>query len=386
MDEKVPKKQNLLSRIVALFLTVCLILGGVVLVVYRDRLNLDALRRLLEYRHLQTSQTGEAVPFSHAGGKQMSIAYLKSGVLTASSTGVRYYSVSGDLYVEEVMNMEHPVLHSVGDIGVAYDAGGKTLFVFRDRAEVFQLELEGSGDLLSARVNENGWLVVTAQESGYKGAVTVYDSSYTRKMIQINLSSTFIVDAAISPDNKTVAVVTMNQEAGAFQSQVWFYPIDAKEPSAIVNLGNKVALDLDYEDDTLWVLGESSVTIIGKNGETSNTYSLGRDYLKGASLDGDGFALLLLGRYRSGSANRAVTIGADGTELGSMAITSSALAQSAAGRYIGLLSGDELSIYTWDFTPYSSITQTGNARYLSLSDDGSTMLANAQHIWLYLPQ
>lgn len=386
MDEKAPKKQNFLSRIVALLLTCCLLLGGVALVVYRDHLNLDALRRFLEYRHLQTSQTGEAVPFSHAGGKQMSIAYLNSGVLTASSTGVRYYAVSGDLYAEEVLNMEHPVLQSAGDTGVAYDAGGKNLLVFRDRTEVFQLELEGNGDLLSARVNENGWLVVTAQESGYKGAVTVYDSSYTRKMIQINLSSTFIVDAAISPDNKMVAVVTMNQEAGAFQSQVRFYPIDAKEPSAIVNLGNRVVLDLDYEDQTLWVLGESSVTIIGENGATSNTYSLGRDYLKGASLGGDGFALLLLGRYRSGSANRAVTIGADGTELASMTITSTALAQSAAGRYVGLLSGDELSVYTWDFTPYSHLTQTGNARYLSLSDDGSAMLANAQHIWLYLPQ
>ena len=250
---------------------------------------------------------------------------------------------------------------------------------------VFQLELEGNGDLLSARVNRNGWLVVTAQESGYKGSVTVYDNSYTRKMIQINLSSTFIVDAAISPDNKTVAVVTMNQEAGAFQSQVWFYPIDAKEPSAIVNLGNRVVLDLDYEDGTLWVLEESSLTIIGGNGATSNTYSLGRDYLKGASLGGDGFALLLLGRYRSGSANRAVTIGEDGTELASMTITSTALAQSAAGRYVALLSGDALSIYTWEFTPYSDLTQTGNARYLSLSADGSAMLANAQQLWLYLP-
>ena len=386
MDEKeAPKKQNLLSRMLALLLTCCLLLGGVAVVVYRDYLNLDALRRFLEYRHLQTSQTGEAVPFSHAGGKQMSIAYLESGVLTASSTGVRYYSISGDLYAEEVLNMEHPVLQSAGNTGVAYDAGGKNLLVFREREMVFQLELEGNGDLLSARVNRNGWLVVTAQESGYKGSVTVYDNSYTRKMIQINLSSTFIVDAAISPDNKMVAVVTMNQEAGAFQSQVWFYPIDAKEPSAIVNLGNRVVLDLDYEDGTLWVLEESSLTIIGGNGATSNTYSLGRDYLKGASLGGDGFALLLLGRYRSGSANRAVTIGEDGTELASMTITSTALAQSAAGRYVALLSGDALSIYTWEFTPYSDLTQTGNARYLSLSADGSAMLANAQQLWLYLP-
>ena len=58
---------------------------------------------------------------------------------------------------------------------VAYDAGNQALFAFRGGEESFKLDLEGGADLLSARPNEGGWMAVTAQQSGYKGAVTVYD-------------------------------------------------------------------------------------------------------------------------------------------------------------------------------------------------------------------
>lgn len=64
-------------------------------------------------------------------GEQASFAYLKNGVLMASAAGARYYSLSGELYAEEVRNLEHPVLSASKEAGVVYDAGGEDLFVFR---------------------------------------------------------------------------------------------------------------------------------------------------------------------------------------------------------------------------------------------------------------
>ena len=113
-----PKKPNILVRLIALLVTAALLLGALALVVYRDRLNLDALARWFEFRDLETSESGEAVPFSHAGGKQASFAYLENGVLLASDTGARYYSFSGELYAEEVQNLEHPVLTASDSCGV----------------------------------------------------------------------------------------------------------------------------------------------------------------------------------------------------------------------------------------------------------------------------
>ena len=383
-NKETPKKQNILLRLLALLLTAALVLGALALVVFRDELNLDALKRFLTYRSLETGETGQAAPFNHAGGDSASFAYLKDGILLASSNGANYYSVSGESYAQEVLAMEHPVLSANRACAVAYDAGGQALFVFRDRQEVFSLALDGDADLLSARVNEEGWLAVTAQASGYKGSVTAYNSAGS-EVIQVNLSSTFTVDAAVSPDSRRLAVVTMGQSEGNFSSQLTLYAVDQEEPLFSVSLGNTLVLDMDYESDAIWLLGESALYILDTQSQALSTYSFGRSYLKGCALGGDGFALVLLGRYRSGMANQALTIGPGGEVLASQDLSAQVLDFDAAGRYISLLTGSALSICTKDFSPYSTLTDTQDARYTALSDDGSALLADRQRAWLYLP-
>lgn len=381
---KKPKKPNIIFRLLALLVTVALVLGALALVVYRDRLNLDALKRWLAYRNLDTSQTGQAEPFTHAGGDKLSVAYLDNGILLSSSAGAHYYSFSGDKYAEEVLAMDNPVLAVSSNSGVVYDAGGQSLFLFRGTEEVFDLSLEGDADLLSARVNDNGWLAVTAQQSGFKGAVTVYNAS-GEKVIRISLSSTFLVDAVLSPDNKTVAVVTMDQEAGSFHSEVLFYPVNKTEPTARISLGQSAVLDMDYEPDTLWILGEDRLMTAHPGNESLQTYSFGRSYLKGCDLDGDGFALLLLGRYRAGSADQALTISPDGSVLASLELNTSVLDYDSAGSYCSILTGSQLQIYTSYLEPYTALDATLGARYTALAENGSSLLADTQQAWLYIP-
>ena len=256
-NEKAPapkriKKPNMLVRLLALAATAALILGALVLVVYRDTLNVDALKRWLAYRDMPA---GEAAPFTHAGGDKLSIAYLDSGAVTVSAAGAHYYGLNGERLAEEVLSVENPVLSASRTTAVAYDAGNQSLFVFRGGAESFRLSLTGSNNLLSARVNDSGWLAVTAQQSGFKGAVTVYNS-HGREVITIGLSSVFAVDAAVSPNGQSVAVVTMGQEQGDFFSRLLLYPLDQTEPSLQVDLGALTVLDLDYEEGLLWVLGD----------------------------------------------------------------------------------------------------------------------------------
>ena len=381
---KKPKKTNIFVRLLILAVTAALVAGALLLVVYRDRLNLDAFKRWLTYRSLETSETGQAEPFTHAGGDKLSLAYLDSGVLLASAAGAHYYSFSGEVYAQEVLAMENPVLSAAADAGVVYDAGGQSLFLFRDGQEPFQLTLDGGGDLLSARVNDSGWLAVTAQQSGYKGVVTVYNAGGSQ-VIQIRLSSTFVVDAALSPDCRTVAVVTMDQEGGVFQSQVRFYPVDQEEPSAQVSLGSIAPLDLDYESGRLWVLGEDCLMIVSDDGKESAVYSFGRSYLKGCALGGDGFALLLLGSYRAGSASQAVTVDGEGQALAQISLTGQVLDFDAAGRYCSLLSGSQLSVCTSELADYALLESTQGARYTALSPNGSALLADSQRAWLFIP-
>lgn len=370
-------------RVIALAVTIALVLCVLIAVVFHDHLNLTAIKRWMSTRDISTSQTGEGTPFPYVSGSRQSAACLDDGVLFASDGGAHYYSFTGVTYAEEICSFVNPVINVNRTCGVIYDVGEKNLYQFQKGTETFSLSSEGEGNLLSARVNESGWLAVTTQESGYKGSVTVYDNNH-EKVINISLSSAFLVDAAISPDCKTVAIITMGQSEGTFQSRLLFYPVDAKEPSDQVSLGNTMVLDMEYEGGNLWIVGEESLTIVSAGTKTSTTYSYDRNYLKGCSLNGNGFALLLLGHYRAGSASQVVVVNSSGA-ASVQDLTTQVLSFSAAGRYFSLLTGDTLTVYTPDLTEYAKLDDTKSARYTALSPDGTCVLADQQQAWLYLP-
>ena len=91
---------------------------------------------------------------------------------------------------------------------MVYDAGGSSLYILGQRALVWSVQdLE---PILSARLNRNGQLTVVTQSSSYRGTVTVYDASYSPVM-RIDLSSAFVMDAALSDDGHTLAILTVGQ-------------------------------------------------------------------------------------------------------------------------------------------------------------------------------
>lgn len=380
------KKPNRLVRLLALLATAALVLGAMVLVIYRDSININTVKRWLAYRNMETGESGESVPFSHAGGDKLDLAYLDSGVVTASAAGAHYYGLDGQRLAEEVRSLENPVLTASGTTAVVYDAGNQSLFAYRGGEEYFTLNLSGSADLLSARPNEGGWLAVTAQQSGYKGAVTVYDRR-GEPVIQISLSSTFAVDAAVSPDGSTVAVVTIGQDLGVFFSRLLLYHVNREEPFAQIDLGSLTVLDMDFDENLIWLVGEDQLLTVSlePEGQTTNTYYISPNYLKGCSLGGDGFAFLLVGRYRSGSADQALLIDRSAQAVRSIPLTGQVLDYAAAGDCCALLTGSQLSMYNANLEFFAGVANTRAARKVALSSNGSALLANDQHAWLYLP-
>ena len=246
------------------------------------------------------------------------------------------------------------------------------------------VRVQVDGDLLSARINDAGWLAVTAQQSGYKGSTTVYNAE-GKEVIQINLSSTFAVDAILSPDCKTVAVITMDQINGVFSSRVLFYPVDRTEPSAQVDLGSTTVLDLDYESNLLWVLGEDRLITVSSDGTGQHAYELGRFHLKGWDLGGEGFALLLTGRYRAGNANQALIIGPEGKLLAGIDLLTPVLDYDSAGSGCAILTASGLTVYDAQGVVRALLDDPQGARYVSLHKNGSAMLADGQRAWLYIP-
>ena len=101
-DTQAPEKRkpNLLVRLLAFLVTLALVLGAVALVVNRDRLNLDAVKRYFSYRDLERSDSGQAQSFRVDGGDSSRYASVDGDLLLCFTKGVKLYSGSGTVYVE----------------------------------------------------------------------------------------------------------------------------------------------------------------------------------------------------------------------------------------------------------------------------------------------
>lgn len=389
MDEQnVPKKKNLLLRLLAFLVTLTLAAGAIFLVANRDKLSLDSLKRYFTYRSLERSDTGQAESFPYSGSSTDVLSAFGSDLLVCSAGGVRLYSGGGVCYVEDAISLEKPAAEVCGDTAAVYSVGGNAVYLYRDRTALDSLtDLDGS--ILSVRLNSAGWLAVTARESGYKAVVTVYDEKQEKRM-SFRLSSAFVTDAVVTEDCGSLAVVTIGQNGAAFESQLCFYTLPVGQegsvdydlsPESSYSLGNNVILDLQG-GDPIWCVGDTGVSVW--SGEEVNTWSCQDKYLKSYALS-DRFAAMLVGKYRAGSQAELYTVDAGGTASDGLSIHEQVLSLSAAGRYVAVLTADRLDIYTQDLDLYDTLEGTGGARKVLMRDDGTALLIASETAHLYVP-
>jgi hypothetical protein len=158
------------------------------------------------------------------------------------------------------------------------------------------------------------------------------------------------------------------------------------EPDWTCPVGNNAILDLRWTSSGIWALGESGLYIVSGDGVLSGSYDYGGRYLKAFSLDGDGTASLLLGKYRAGSTAELLTINASGELAAALPVEEQVLSLSAAGRYVGVLTADRLDIYSQDLELYNTLNGTQNAQKVLQRSDGSAMLIDSTTARLYVPQ
>ena len=383
-----PKKKRripgFLLRLIALAVVLAAALVLVLLVIFRDRLNIDSIRRWFHYRSLTISDNGRAESFAYDGDLSCTFAVLDGDLLVCSGNAISLYSGSGTRYIHEQVSMENPVVNTNGTLAVVYDAGGSSLYVLGQRALVWSAtDLEG---ILSARLNKNGQLTVVTQASGYRGMVTVYDASYN-PLMSVSLASAFVMDAALSDDGRTLATLTVGQNDGAFATGLELYTMNYSsggyQADVSCSLGGGVALGLRHTQSAVWALSDRGLTVTGHDGQTVWVDWPGK-YLRRYTLRGDGFAVALLGKYRAGSQAELWVVDSRGGWQ-TLELNEQVMSIAAAGRYFAVLTGDRLDIYTDGLELYSSLEGTQGARTVLLMPDGSAVLISANSAGFYVP-
>lgn len=367
------------------FLIFFLVLAAVLLVVlaaaWRDGTGFDILRRTFSYQN--QAGEGEAV-YEYDASSQNRFAVLGDRLVVLSSTKLQILDPEdGEIWSVNV-SMSAPALVQSGDRAAAYDVGGTDLYVLNEEGELLHLTAEEGEPFLAASLNEDGWLAVTEEKAASKGWVSVYDPDL-ELVFEFKSSQRFVMDACVTDNGKYLAAVTLGQETGTFVSNVVIYDLGKQDPEAEYDVTDGLVAAITDRDGQLVSVSDTCLTLANTKGEVEATYAFSGAYLRGYDLGGDGFVPLLLGRYRSGSVGRLVTVNDKGEEIASLDVSEEVLDLSAAGRYLAVLYADRLVVYNQELEVYATYESADYASGVLVRSDGSALLMSGESASLFLP-
>ncbi len=385
-SKKLPKrrKKSGRGRMLPLLLVMLAVLGAVGYAAYRNLDSMDSLRRRLSYNKVEQDADGKAELFRYSSDRSADYTMLGDDLLIVSTTRVQLLDSMGQELWTRTVGFDNPAVARGGKTAAVYDVGGKTLFLLDERGLLRDMSGESGNGVIAASLNASGYLALTTLKSGYRAAVTVYDPSGTA-VFTFNSSERYVTDARVLDDNRHLAAVTPGESDGVYASTLTFYALDSEQKLDEATFSGSMILALGGVGGKLAALEDDRLTLFGPDGSLAGSCRFDYPYLRAASMDGDGYAVLLLSRYRSGSALRLMTADAEGNVLGTLDEQREIVDISAAGAYVAVLYTDSLTIYNRDLSVCAALNGTDFAKLTIMRPDGTALLVGASRAWLFIP-
>ena len=384
-QEEAPKRiqpKNKKKKWLRLAVVTAIVLAIVALAVLWDSTTFDGLRRSFVYARADKDENGCARLYSYDSDRSGCFATLDGSLIRSSLSQVSVMGEDGNMRFHESVKFRCAAIDSNGKRAVAYDIGGTELYVLDSKGLVHHITCDS--EVQSAQLGEDNKLAVVVNKSGYKAAAYVYDAA-GQLTFEFDSADKFIMTAAVSDDGKHLAAVTMGQSDGVFTSYVVIYRMTRKEPTATCELPGEAVYDLRTVDNTFCVVAENALYFVANNGTINASYPFEESYLRRCSLQGDGFAALLLGRYKSGAQGTLLTVDERGKVIGQVEADGEVLDLSASGNYVAALYSDHLTIYDKRMRECATLSNVSAAREILMRGDGSAVLAGNGSAALYLP-
>lgn len=380
-EREKPRRGGGLRRALALLLFLAA-LGGAVWF-FSSRNGTEALRQRFSYNKTLTGTDSRAELYRYDNDRTNRFALLGDRLLVASTTRVQLLAPGGSEVWSRTVSFTQPGVALGNQYAAVYDVGGTTLLLLGSAGLVRDMSAVTETGILSVSLNASDYLALTTLKSGYRSAVSVYDPA-GEPVFTFNSADRYAVNACVLPDNRHLAAVTLGEAEGAFASILMRFALDSEKAESSTTLNGSLVLELGNMGMQLSALEDDRITVFNADGTLSGSTRFGYPYLRGYALGSD-FAVLLLSRYRSGSAMQLVSVGTDGAAVASLDLRREVLDVSAAGRYIAVLFADSLTVYTRELEEYAVLEGTDYAKRAVVRDDGTTLLLGSAHAWLFVP-
>jgi hypothetical protein len=310
-----------------------------------------------------------------SGSKQVSTS-VGNGLAVASSTGLQLLDRNGQEILKESFSMTTPAITACDTAVACFDVGGTSLYWGNLKGEFVDLTQEQN--IFTVTMNDSGWMCVCTEETGYRGAVTVYNAK-REQVYRWSSGEGYPITACLSPDNSLLATLSVNSEG----STVHFFRLDSETEQAQYFAQTEIIMDMCWMSDSrLCFLSQQRCGTLDENGELCGAYDFGDQYLTEYDLSG-GYPVLMLGQYRTGGTGTLLSLGQNAEVVGQTEIDRELLVLDGSASYIGVLCQDGLYEYSRSMNQLGFSSDVSSAKDIAVLDNGNIFVIETNYAELY---
>lgn len=256
-------KKKLVKLIIAIILLILITAIGIL---YEN--NNDVKNFLDKYVFLKEKYENDLpkIPITSANGIN-TYAY-KGIILILDNNKLTAYNANGHEEYSLDIEIANPIFKSAGDYLSIGEKNGKKIYVISDKNIIWQKDLEGN--ICDLTINSNGYLAVAITGTLYRTIVQTFDNKGEEQFKNF-LSSTYVIDMNISPDNKYLAIAETNFSGIMIQSNIKIVSMEKAEiEHNLTNIEGDLIVNIKYQSkDELACVFDNHIEII-KDGANSS--------------------------------------------------------------------------------------------------------------------
>lgn len=220
-DDK-KKREIKIRKKVIITISVILILSTITIVLLYF-LNLE-FRNTIDIKILRKNISTETLPTIDLDiNKPNQISVYSKYIAILNEKKVSIYNNYGEMVSQIPVDINNAIFASSNKYLAIAEDGGKNFYLLLDTTYLWSGSIEGSIEQI--HVNQNGYIAIVTSDATYKSIITVYDSE-GNELIKKFLSTTRVIDVAMSKDNKYIAIAELDTTGVLIQSKVEIISIE----------------------------------------------------------------------------------------------------------------------------------------------------------------
>ena len=162
------------------------------------------------------------------------------------------------------ITIPEPMLHSEKDYAICHENKSKEAIVFKGARECYTIKTENS--IISAKVNKNGYAIVTTEKDGYNCEIMVYNK-LGEPIFKWDISENEFLDADVCGDNGKIAVSTVGATKEKMCGKVELIDITTAEVKKSETFESELFYTVDFnQNGTYTAVGSDSLAYFNAGG------------------------------------------------------------------------------------------------------------------------